>query len=54
MPKCNDYGNVDSINNARREASMHFRNKKKEYLKGETCELEINSKIKNIRDLYIV
>jgi hypothetical protein len=26
--------------------------KKKEYLKAKTCELETDSKIKNIRDLY--
>jgi hypothetical protein len=25
--------NVDNLNNVRREASRHFRNKKKEYLK---------------------
>jgi hypothetical protein len=37
--------NVDNLNNARRDASRHFRNKKKEYLKA-------NSKIKNIRGLY--
>jgi hypothetical protein len=30
----------------------HFRNKKKEYLKAIVDELETNSKIKNIRDLY--
>jgi hypothetical protein len=44
--------NADNLNNVRREGSMHFRNKKKEYLKAKTCELETNSKIKNIRDLY--
>ena len=45
--------NVDNRNNVRREASRHFRNKKKEYLKAETDEYETNSKIKkNIRDLY--
>jgi len=43
---------VDNLNNVRREASRHFRNKKKEYLKAELEELENNSKIKNIRDLY--
>jgi len=43
--------NVDNINNIRREASRHFRNKKKEYLKAKIDELETNSKIKNIRDL---
>ena len=34
----------------RPEASRHFRNKKKEYLKRKFEELETNSKIKNIRD----
>ena len=33
------------------EASRHFRNKKKAYLKTKIEELETNSKIKNIRDL---
>jgi hypothetical protein len=40
------------VNNLRREARRHFRNKKKAYLKAEIEELETNSKIKNIRDLY--
>jgi len=44
--------NVDNLNNVRREARRHFRNKKKEYLKTKIEELETNSKIKNIRDLY--
>jgi hypothetical protein len=43
--------NVDNLNNVRREASRHFRNKKKEYLKAKMNELETNSKNKNIRDL---
>jgi hypothetical protein len=43
---------TDSLNNGRREASTHFRNKKKEYLKAKIYELETNSKITNIRDLY--
>jgi chemotaxis methyl-accepting protein methylase len=34
------------------EASRHFRNKKKEYLKNRINELAMNSKNKNIRDLY--
>jgi len=38
--------NVDNMNNVRREASRHFRNKKKEYLKAKFEELENNSKIK--------
>jgi archaellum component FlaC len=44
--------NVGNLNNVRSEASRHFRNKKKEYLKGKIEELETNSKINNIRDLY--
>ena len=44
--------NVDNLNNVRREASRHFRNKKKAYLKAKIEDLETNSKIKNIRDLY--
>ena len=43
---------VDNISNVRLEASRHFRNKKKEYLKAKIDELETNSKIENIRDLY--
>jgi len=45
-------GNEDNPNNLRREASRHFRNKKKEYLKANIGELEIKGKLKNIRDLY--
>jgi hypothetical protein len=44
--------NIDDLYNVRREASRHFRNKKKECLKAKFGELGINSKIKNIRDLY--
>jgi hypothetical protein len=43
--------NVDNLNNVRREASRHFRNKKKAYLKDKFEDLETNSKIRNIRDL---
>jgi len=43
---------VDTLNNVRREANRHFRNKKKAYLKDKFEELETNSKIKNIRVLY--
>jgi hypothetical protein len=39
------------MNNVRRDASRHFRNKKKAYLKAKIKELETNSKINNIRDL---
>jgi hypothetical protein len=38
--------------NVRREASRHFRNKKREYFKDKINEIELNSKNKNIRDLY--
>jgi len=34
------------------EASRHFRNKKKEYLKDKIEVLETKNKIKNIRDPY--
>jgi hypothetical protein len=44
--------NGDNLNNVRREASRHFRNKKWEYLKDKIKELATNSKNKNIRDLY--
>ena len=44
--------NVDNVNNARCEASRHFKNKKKEYLIPKIEEVETNSKIKTIRDLY--
>ena len=44
--------NVDNLNNVRRDASRHFRYKKKAYLKAKIEEPETNSKINNIRDLY--
>jgi len=44
--------NVDILNNVRSEVSTHFRNKKKAYLRAKIEELETNSKIQNIRDLY--
>jgi len=37
--------NVDNMHNVRRNASRHFRNKKKAYLKAKIEELETNSKI---------
>jgi len=43
---------VDILNNVRREVSRHFRDKKKAYLRTKIEELETNSKIQNIRDLY--
>ena len=44
--------NVDILKNVRREFSRHFRDKKKAYLRAKIEELETNSKIQNIRDLY--
>jgi flagellar basal body rod protein FlgC len=44
--------NVANLNNVRREASRHFRNKNKEYLRAKFDEPETHSKIKNIRDCY--
>jgi hypothetical protein len=44
--------NEDNLCNVRREASRHFRSKKREYLKDKITEIELNSKNKNIRDLY--
>jgi hypothetical protein len=41
--------NVNNLNTVRREASRHFRNKKKKYLKAKSDELETNSKIKNTK-----
>ena len=43
---------ADNLNTVRRRASRHLRYKKKKYLKAKIEELETNSKIKNIRDLY--
>jgi hypothetical protein len=40
--------NGDNMNNVTCEASRHFRNKKREYLKGKINELAINSRNKNI------
>ena len=50
LPNTNQ-SNVGNLNNVRREAGRHFRNKKKAYLKAKIEELETHSKIKNIRDL---
>jgi hypothetical protein len=44
--------NEDNLHNVSGEASRHFRNKKREYLKGKITDIELNSKNKNIRDLY--
>jgi hypothetical protein len=42
----------DNLNHVRREASRCFRNKEREYLKDKINEIAMNSKNKNIRDLY--
>jgi hypothetical protein len=42
----------ENLSNVRRETSIHFRNKKRKYLKDKINEIELNSKNKNIRDLY--
>jgi hypothetical protein len=39
--------NGDNMNSIRLEASRHFRNKKREYLKDEITELAMNGKNKN-------
>jgi hypothetical protein len=44
--------NADDLNNVRHKASSYFRNKKREYLKDKINELAMNSKNKNIRNLY--
>jgi hypothetical protein len=44
--------NVENLNKVRRDASRHLRNRKKAYMKAKIEELEIKSKIKNVRDLY--
>jgi hypothetical protein len=48
-----DQTNVVNLNNVRCEASRHFGNKNEEDLKAKIDELETNSRIKNIRDLYL-
>jgi hypothetical protein len=44
--------NEDYLSNVRREACRYFRNRKREYLKDKINEIELNSKNKNIRDIY--
>jgi hypothetical protein len=44
--------NEANLRNVRRQASRHFRNKNREYLKDKINEIELNSKNKSIRDLY--
>ena len=45
--------NIDNLNKVRHEVSRHFRNKKKAYLRAKIEGLEINNRIRNIRDLCI-
>jgi hypothetical protein len=40
------------MNNVKRDVIRHFRNKKMEYLKDEINEFAMNSKNKNITDMY--
>jgi len=47
-----NHSKAENLDYVRHEASRHFRNKKKEYMKAKIDELETNSKITNIRDLY--
>ena len=44
--------NVDNLNSVWREGGRHFRHKKKAYLRAKIEELDTNSKIQNISDLY--
>jgi hypothetical protein len=44
--------NEDNLSDVRREASRHFRKKKRKYLKDKINEPESISKNKNIRDLF--
>jgi hypothetical protein len=44
--------NGNNLNNIRHDASRHFRNREREYLKDKINQLATNSKNKNIRDLY--
>jgi hypothetical protein len=44
--------NGDNLNNVRCEASRYFKNKKRKYLKDKINEFAMNSKNKNIRDMY--
>jgi hypothetical protein len=42
--------NGDNLQNLKRETTRTFRNKKREYMKDKTNELETNNKNKNLRD----
>jgi hypothetical protein len=45
--------NVDNLNNVICDARRQFRNKRKAYLKAKIEEMETNSKINNVRDVYM-
>ena len=47
-----NHGNVVNLNNVRREASRHFRNKKNKHQKGKIDEIGSNRKIKITIVLY--
>jgi len=47
-----DHNNVNILNNVRHSASRHYMKKKREYLIAKICELETDSMINSIRDLY--
>jgi hypothetical protein len=44
--------NIENLNKVRRDASRHNKKKKKAYMKAKIEELETNSKLKNVRDLF--
>ena len=50
--KDSSQSNADNLNNVRRAAGRHLSYKKKKYLKAKIEEVETNSMVKNIRDLY--
>jgi hypothetical protein len=43
---------LDNLNNVKHEASKHFRNKKKEYLKAKVDDLKLTLRPNNIRELF--
>jgi hypothetical protein len=47
-----NHSNLDNLNKVRCKSSRHFSIKRKEYLKDKIDELDTNSKIKNIADLF--
>jgi len=44
-----NHSNVDNLNDVRCDASRHFRNKNKEYMRAKIDELQSESNIKYIR-----